>query len=392
MDKRNSIPTGSQLITANLAAAYAALLAQVKVVAAYPITPQTSIIEEIRKWAKDYDIEFIPVEGEHSMVALVRGSTRVGVRSFTATSSHGLAYAHEQLHGASRERTPLVMINVNRALASPWGLHPELSDSLSQRDTGWMQFYCADQQEVLDTVLCAFKLAEQHMVPALVCYEGFVLSHSSAPVYIPTQEEVDRFLPKFAPPKEWCLLPENPVAYGANPDPEIYSKFQWNLHLALIEAGKSLEKVTQEFYQVFGRRKVGAIEILGNPKASTAIFCCGTIARTAQSLLESNPNLLLVRLHLFRPFPKRVLRKILAKLKRIAVVTRGISFGASGQLSDELKSVLYALTPAPLVFDFVAGLDGTDVTPNTLKWILDQTRNLPAEVSLETIRVPEEVK
>lgn len=389
---RKEIPSGRQLLTGNIAAAWAVLLSRVGVVAAYPITPQTTLIEEIGKYADSYGIEYIPVESEHSMLALVRGSARVGVRSFTATSSHGLAYAHEQLHMASRERTPLVVVNVNRALATPWALSADFSDSFSQRDTGWLQFYCADQQEVLDTVLCAFKLAEEYMVPALVCYEGFILSHSAAPVYVPTQEQADQFLPPFSPPKEWLLLPENPVTYGTNPDPEVYSKFQWQLHQSLIKAGKQLEKITQEFYRVFGRQKVGALEVLGNPKASTALVTYGTIGRTSQMLLEQDSDLLLIRLHLFRPFPKKILRDVLRNLCRVAVFDRALSSGSGGLATGELKDALYSLDSHPVVFSFMGGLGGTDVTPNTLDWVLDKARNLSPEDSLEVIRVPEEVR
>ena len=197
------------MLTANEAAAYAVMLARVRAIGCYPITPQTLIVERLADLvAGRDDIAFANLESEHSMFGYVIAAARAGVRTFTATSSQGLLYAHEQLHRASRERVPLVAVNVNRAVFAPWSIEPDLSDSMSQRDTGWIQLYCSSAQEVLDSILCAYRIAETAMLPVLVCAEGFLLSHTSEVVDIPGQAAVDAFIPELRPPEDWVLDPE----------------------------------------------------------------------------------------------------------------------------------------------------------------------------------------
>ena len=192
------LPHGRMVLTADEAAAYAVMLARARAIGCYPITPQTVIVERLADLvAGRADVEFANVESEHAMFGYVIAASRVGVRTFTATSSQGLLYAHEQLHRASRERVPLVAVNVNRAVFAPWSIQPDLSDSMSQRDTGWIQLYCASAQEVLDSILCAYRIAEWAMLPVMVCAEGFLLSHTSEVVDIPEQSTVDAFLPEY---------------------------------------------------------------------------------------------------------------------------------------------------------------------------------------------------
>ncbi|KKU86660.1 MAG: Pyruvate ferredoxin oxidoreductase, alpha subunit [Parcubacteria group bacterium GW2011_GWA2_47_9] len=396
------VPSGRELLSGNVAAAYAVLLARARVVAAYPITPQTILVEKLAEYAPQYGIEYITVESEHSMVAAVRGSTKAGVRSFCATSSHGLAYAHEQLQTASRERIPLVMVNVNRSFANPWHLQADLQDSMSQRDTGWIQLYCSSPQEILDTIFCAFKLAENLMLPVMVCYEGFTMSHLGAPVVIPDQETVDRFLPAFNPPKKWLLSADNPVTHGASAEPEIYSKHQRQIHEAMLNGEKAFEEIAAEFTQVFGREKVGALEITGSSEASLALVTCGATGETAKTALETDKNFLLARLHMFRPFPKKALLQALRTMQKIAIIDRAISFGSGGPIAIELKDVFYnmPLVAAPNILSLIGGLGGTDITPNTIKWAVNHARaqqpvwikNLYPQLPDTTIIIPEEVK
>src|SRR5579862_5794158 len=214
------LPHGRAVLTANESAAYGALLARARAIACYPITPQTLIVERLADLvAGRDDIEFANLESEHSMFGYVIGAARAGVRTFTATSSQGLLYAHEQLHRASRERIPLVVVDVNRAVFAPWSIEPDLSDSMSQRDTGWIQLYCASAQEVLDSILCAYRVAETAHLPVLICSEGFLLSHTSELVDVPSQQTVDSFIPELRPPEEWLLDPARPRTLSLVPDP-----------------------------------------------------------------------------------------------------------------------------------------------------------------------------
>src|SRR5581483_6719156 len=251
------LPQGQAVMTSNEAVAYAVVLARAQAIGCYPITPQTLIVERLAELTVGRDdVEFANLESEHSMFGYVIAAARAGVRAFTATSSQGLLYAHEQLHRASRERVPLVAVNVNRAVLAPWSLEPDLADSMSQRDTGWIQLYCSSGQEVLDTVLCAYRIAEEAMLPVLVCAEGFLLSHTSEVVDVPSQEEVDRFLPPTSPPPDWLIDPMEPRTYAAVAQPDEYYAFQRNVAAALDEARHSIGEVAGVFAAQFGRAKV----------------------------------------------------------------------------------------------------------------------------------------
>jgi pyruvate ferredoxin oxidoreductase alpha subunit len=387
-----TLPEGRVVLTADEAAAYAVLLARARAIGCYPITPQTVIVERLAELlAGRQDVEFANLESEHSMFGYVIAAARAGVRTFTATSSQGLLYAHEQLHRASRERVPLVVVDVNRAVFAPWSIEPDLSDSMSQRDTGWIQLYCSSAQEVLDSVLCAYRIAEAVLLPVLVCAEGFLLSHTSEVLDVPDQDVVDAFLPEFRPPDEWLLDPSRPRSFSALPEPDAYAAFQRNVADALDEAGAVLETVASEFSACFGRRKVGALELTGNPEARTALVAIGTIGDTAQELLPGDEDLLVVRVHAFRPFPASKLSAALSGVQRLAVVDRAPAFGSLAPLAGDVAS---SLDPArrQAAASYVCGLGGTEVTPDTLRWILEQVRSGDApEIGLGSAYVPEGV-
>jgi pyruvate/2-oxoacid:ferredoxin oxidoreductase alpha subunit len=383
-----ALPQGRTLLTADEAAAYAVTLARARAIACYPITPQTVIVERLADLvAGRRDVEFANLESEHSMFGYVIAASRAGVRTFTATSSQGLLYAHEQLHRASRERVPLVVVNINRALLAPWSLQPDLADSMSQRDTGWIQLYCASAQEVLDTVLCAYRIAEGAMLPVLVCAEGFLLSHTSELVEVPDQRAVDAFIGDFRPPDDWLLDPERPRTFSAVVEPAEYSAFQRHVGEAMDEASRLIDMVASEFAAHFGRRKVGLLDVAGNPAARRALVTIGTVGETALELLDGDDDLLLVRLHAFRPFPAAELAAVLGRVTSVSVVDRAPAFGSLGPLGGEVSAL--HLPHAKAVTGFVAGLGGTDVTPTTLRWVLRHTRAHGA--SGRPVHVPEEV-
>ena len=382
---------GRTVLTADEAAAQAVMLARARAIGCYPITPQTVIVERLAQLTSGQDdVEFANLESEHAMLGYVIAAARVGVRTFTATSSQGLLYAHEQLQRASRERVPLVMVNVNRSLLAPWSLEPDLSDSMSQRDTGWVQLYCASAQEVLDSVLCAYRIAETALLPVMVCAEGFLLSHTAEVVDVPPQSTVDAFLPELRPPDDWLLDPERPRTFSALPQPADYAAFQRRVAEALDEARGLIEAAASEFTSRFGRHKAGALELAGNPAADTALVTIGTIGDTALELLDGDENLKLVRVHAYRPFPAAQLSAALAGVSYVAVIDRAPAFGSLGPLGGDVRSL--ELRHVKAATSFICGLGGTEVTPRTLRWALDQARSSSAQsAGLAPVYVPEGV-
>ncbi len=376
---RATVPVGRVLMTGNDAAAYGAMLARAQAIGCYPITPQTLIVERLAELvAGRDDIEYANLESEHSMFGYVIAAARVGVRTFTATSSQGLLYAHEQLHRASRERVPLVVVNVNRSVFAPWSLEPDLSDSMAQRDTGWIQLYCSSVQEVLDSVLCAYRIAESVLLPVLVCAEGFLLSHTAEVIDVPSQEAVDAFVPPFRPPDDWVLDPNVPHAFSGLPEPKDYAAFQHNVVEAMDEARPRIEAVASEFGPHFGREKVAALEVSGDPGADTALVAIGTIGDTAHELLDDGDDLLIVRVHTFRPFPAAELASVLSSASHVCVVDRAAAFGSFGPLGGDVRAL--GLRHAD-VTNVVCGVGGTEVTPDTLRAAIHTARSGDADLA-----------
>lgn len=360
------IPYGRRIAAdGNTAAALGAALAKVNVIAAYPITPQTVAIERLAEiYADKKDAIFKNMESEHAMLGYAITASHLGARVFTATSSQGLLYAHEQAHRAGRERAPLVMAVVNRSLSYPWNLEADLNDSMSQRDCGWIQFYCANHQEILDTILLSYKVAEAVLLPVMVIYEGFILSHSTAALEIPTDEKVGEFLPPFNCPEEWVIDPDRPKTYFQLPDStEDYVMFQYGVEKAMEEAVSLICKEAENFSCVFGRHKTGLLEVTGDLDAKVAVVTMGTIGETAKILVEEEEDVVVVRMHAFRPFPSALLKTTLAKVKRIVVVDRATSFGGASPLAAEVT----AAVGKNRVRSFIAGIGGNNVTEETLR-------------------------
>lgn len=367
------------------AVAEAVRLARVQVISAYPITPQTHIVEILSDYCASGKMKarFLRVESEHSCLAALIGAQSTGVRTFTATSSQGLALMHELLHWASGARLPIVMAEVNRALAPGWNIWTDQSDSLAQRDTGWMQFYCEDAQEVLDTMLLAYHLAERVNLPAMVVLDAFFLSHTYEPVDVPEQEEVDRFLPPYAP--EFRLDTAHPFALSPLVTPNAYMEMRKEIAAAMDDVLERLDAVEGEFAGIFGRR-YGAVEAVGCENADIVLVTSGTVTSTARLLLEElrarGEKVGLLKIRLFRPFPVEAIRRALAGAKKVAVVDRNFSFGATGIFAQEVRAALCNAPDHPPVFGFVAGLGGRDITTAVLASMVEQTRNAatpPAE-------------
>lgn len=367
------------VLMGNHAVSHAARLARVEVVSAYPITPQTQIVEELSELCASGELaaKFIKVESEHSAMAACIGACAAGARAFTATSSQGLALMHEVLHWASGARLPIVMAEVNRALAPGWSIWAEQTDSLAQRDTGWLQFYCESNQEVLDTTLQAFAISERLALPSMVVLDAFFLSHTYEPVDVPTQEEVDAFLPPYEP--EMKLDVADPHAFGSLVGPDAYFEFRHAIQQAFERAPDVIEQVGAQFAKRFGRR-YGLIERYRMEGAELVLVTASTITSTARFVVDQRrargEKVGLLKVRTFRPFPFEALRQALCGVPKVAVVDRNLSFGHHGIFHAELKSALYGQPGAPKVFGFVAGLGGRDITPHTLDEIIDTAQRL----------------
>ena len=365
-----------KVITGNQAAAWGVKLARAQVISAYPITPQTTIIEEIAEFINrgEMNAKFIKVESEHSAMAGCVGAQSTGARTFTATSAQGLALMHEMLHWASGARLPIVMVNVNRAMAPPWTIWTDQNDSLSQRDTGWMQFYCESAQEVLDTILQAYKIAEKVLLPAMVILDAFFLSHTMEAVDIPTQEQVDAFLPKWE--SEWKLDIDNPRSFGCAAAQDMYQEFRYIQHLAFAEALKTAEGVDREFGGTFSR-SYGIAEEYRCEDAELVLAVTGTPVSTAREVIDmrrdKGEKVGLLKIRMLRPFPFELYRRILSKYPKVAVFDRNISPGCGGIFAQEIKSAVYNLPEKsrPEIFSFIGGLGGRDITVDTINQVID---------------------
>jgi pyruvate/2-oxoacid:ferredoxin oxidoreductase alpha subunit len=363
-----------KVLMGNHAISIGATLSRVQVIAAYPITPQTQVVEKLSEIVAngELDAEFIKVESEHSAMAASIGASAAGARAFTATSAQGLLLMHEVLHWASRARLPIVMANINRALAPGWTIWTDQNDSLSQRDTGWIQLYASDNQEVLDSLIIAYKVAEQLLLPVMVILDAFVLSHTYESVEIPEQSKVDEFLPPFNP--EWKLDVNNPHAFGGLTAPNIYMEFQYNHHNAMIKAKELINKEGRAFGKIFGRT-YGNIEKYKTDDADYILLTSGTLARTSNIVVDSyrekGIKLGNLRVRTFRPFPSEEIYDTLKKAKKVFVIDRNLSYGHSGIFFEETKASLYNSDLKIPIFGFVTGLGGRDVTPELITEIVE---------------------
>ncbi len=367
--------TQTVIDTANHIAAYAAKAARVQVIAAYPITPQTSIVEKIAELVEngEFDAEYIRVESEHSAMAACIGAAATGVRTFTATASHGLVLMHEPLHWASGSRLPIVMPVANRALGPGWNIWADYTDSMSQRDTGWIQFYCADNQEVFDTIIQAYKLCENERVllPAMVCLEAFILTHTYMPVKIFDPSEIDDFLPPYKP--KWFLDTNNPLSHGNIVSPEWYMEFRYMMQESMENAKRLIPEIDKEFCKHFGFEHGGLIDYYKCEDADLILLTMGTIGSEAKvavdNLRKEGLKVGSARIRVFRPFPIEEIRKLAENAQMFAVIDRGISFGMEGFIAEEIKASLYGQKDQPLLAGFIAGLGGRDVTFKTIEKI-----------------------
>jgi len=351
--------------TGNHIAALAAKMARPQVIAAYPITPQTNVVERIAEYVEkgEFDAEYIRVESEHSAMTACIGAAAMGVRTFTATASHGLLLMHEMLHWAGLARLPIVMVNVNRSIGPGWNIWSDLNDSLAQRDTGWIQFYASSNQEIFDSVIQAYKIAENSdvLLPVMVSYDGFILSHTSMPIEIPNQEKIDAFLPEFKP--GWTLDVDNPITHGNIVPPEPYMKIRYSMQKAMGNAKKIIEEVGEEWEKKFGR----PYGLVNEYRCDAADYVFVTNAALAaetkvavDKLRENGEKVGLINLRTIRPFPHEKLT-----YDNMIVIDRDISPGLGGIIYHEMKKLDYQM------YSYIAGVGGVDVSYKDIQRIFD---------------------
>lgn len=361
VQKYNAIMTGNEAV------AIGAKLARVQFVSAFPITPQTTIVEKLAEMIanREFDSRYVEVESEHSAMAAVMSSELTGTRSYTATSSHGLLYMHEMLHWVAGLRLPLVMSVVNRAIGPPWNIWSDQTDTMNQKDTGWLQVYCESNQEALDTILMGYKIAEHKdvLLPLMSMEDAFVLSHTTEPVNIPDQEIVDDFLPGFDLP--YRIDTDNPMGYGSYATPEgPFMELKKDMHDSLYKSRKVIKEVTSEFASKFGRDYSGLIEEYMMEDADYALIASGTLASTGKyvvgRLREKGFRVGIIRLRFFRPFPAEEIKKAVSGLKAVGIIDRSMAFGENGNTYTEVANSLYGKENVP-IYGFIAGLGGRDV-------------------------------
>ena len=343
-------------------------LANADVIAAYPITPQTHIVEHLAELVADgeLDAEYIPVESEHSAMSACLGASAVGARTFTATAGQGLELMHEVLYVASSMRLPVVMTVVNRALSSPLSVWNDHSDAMSVRDTGWIQIFVENGQEAIDNVICAFRIAEDQKVllPVMIHLDGFYLSHMIEPMLLPEQDEVDKFLPKNDYPLP--LDPAKPVSMGDFAPPIIYPEAKWAQEVNLTAAKEVILQCWDEFGNHF-QRYYSPVECYHCEDADVLLLTMGSFSETASMAIDKmrkeGKNVGLLKLRLWRPFPFKEIRQAVQNAEVLIILDRALSFGGpGGPVCSEIRSALYSEAKKPKVISFVGGLGGRDIT------------------------------
>jgi len=369
-----------KVMIGNHAVSWGVLRSRVEVISAYPITPQTQVVEALSDMVADGRLpaQYIKVESEHSAMAACIGASIAGTRTFTATSAQGLALMHEMLHWAAGGRLPVVMANINRAMAPGWNIWTDQNDSLSQRDTGWIQLYCETNQEVFDTTVQAFRLAEAVDLPVMLILDAFYLSHTSEPVDVTEQEDVDRFLPRREATYKMDVA--DPRAFGALVRPDAYMEMRWQQQEAMQRAREVFRQVEDDWESLTGRG-YGAVEPYRTEDADLLLVTSGTITSTTRHVVDerraAGERVGLVKVKMFRPFPTDELRSLLGGVDRVAVLDRNISPGHGGIFAEEIRSALYDVPPddRPNLFGYVVGLGGRDVTPPVISEIIENARS-----------------
>jgi pyruvate ferredoxin oxidoreductase alpha subunit len=373
-------------INGNEAIAYGVKLSRPHVIAAYPITPQTKAVEKLSQFVQDgeMDTNYMHVESEHSAMACSIGASAVGARTFTATSSQGLLYMAECLPYASGARLPIVMMNANRAIATPWNIYGDQMDVMYVLNSGWVQLFVEDGQEALDMVIQSYKLAEDPrvMAPVMINIDGFVLTHTYEKVFIPSEELVDSYLPPFKP-FHHMMTPENPMSMCISAGNQHNMEFKIKQHEELLTAETVLEEVDLSYAEHFGRQYGGAVEGYYCEDAEHILVTTGSVTGTARCVVDrmrlQGHKIGLLKLRLVRPFPATRVAEVLKNAKTVGVLDKNISFGYEGTIFTNLGSALQRHRLTPLMLNFIGGLGGRDVTQMDIEKAFESLETMTLE-------------
>ena len=365
-------------VEGSVAVAKAVAVCRPHVISAYPITPQTHIVEHLSELVADGELksEYVNVESEHSAASVVLGASATGARTYTATTSQGFLLMIEVLFNIAGMRLPVVMTCVNRAVSAPINIWNDQQDSLTARDSGWIQLYAEDNQEAADMHLQAFKIAENKdiMLPVMVCMDGFVLTHSFEPVELISQADADKFLPPYKP--QYYLTPKNPLSFGTMVGPDGYMETRYFIERTMRASLQVISDVATEFHNQFGRFQGGLIDTYKVEDASLVLVSMGSVIGTVKDVVDElrakGQKIGVMKIRTYRPFPKDEIYKALNHVKEIAVLEKAVSLGYGGILVNEVKSVFYGKPKTPKINGFVVGLGGRDITVDTIHQVIGE--------------------
>jgi len=369
------------ILEGSKAVAEAVRLCRPNLVCAYPITPQTHIVEELSRMVADgrLDAGFVLAESEFGAASIVLGGSAVGGRAYTATSSQGLLLMVEVIFNIAGLRLPVVMTCANRAVSAPINIWNDQQDSVSIRDSGWIQLYVEDNQEAVDTHIQAFRIAEELMIPVMVCMDGYVLTHTMEPVDIPGQEEVDRFLPPYRP--KYRLDPDDPFTMGAMVGPDAYMETRYHVHMDMMEARSVIQRVADDYAQAFGRHHGGLVETYDLEGADVVLVSMGSLLGTMREavdeLREEGLRVGILKVRCFRPFPKEAIHDALQGVEVVGVIEKDISLGLEGTLCSEMRAA-FCGEDSPNISSFIMGLGGRDITVEEIKQVARDLASDPA--------------
>ncbi len=379
------------VVEGSYAVAHAVKVCRPNVISAYPITPQTHIVEDLSQFVADgeIDCESMNVESEFSAISALIGASAAGARTYSSTTSQGLALMHEALFNASGMRLPIVMTVVNRALSAPINIWNDQQDSIAQRDTGWIQLYAEDVQESADMIPQLYKIAEdtEVLLPAMACMDGFILSHVYEPVILLEQSLTDEFLPSYSP--EFVLDPKNPMSFGAFADPSTYTEFRYKQEKAMGAALERIDEVANEFREKYGRYYGGLVDGYALDDAEIVIMAMGsvigTIKDTIDILRSEGEPVGLLKVRSFRPFPAEAIRKALRNAKVVITLDKNISIGKNeGALCTEVKACLYNAGVRTPVIGFMLGHGGRDIPVSTIMKIVNKAKLVEKGIFVES--------
>ncbi len=365
-----------EVVEGSYAVAHAVKCCRPHVISAYPITPQTHIVENLAQFVADGELEceFVPVDSEHSAMSVALGASAVGARAYSASTSQGLALMWEVLYNVSGMRLPVVMTAVNRALSAPLSIWNDQQDTVGARDSGWIQIYVEDIQEAHDAMIQAYRIAESRevMLPVMICMDGFILTHTYEPVVLAEQEETDDFLPPYDP--EYYLTVERPLSFGCFAEPDKYMEFRYMQHEAMERARFKIKEVADEFEKSFGRYYGDLVHGYNLDGAQIVLVTFGSIIGTMKEVVKHEKDVGILKIRSYRPFPVKEVREALKDARVVAVVEKDFSAGFEGALFSDVKAALYNHVSDLKLLGFVLGLGGRDIPPEDISKIIERSR------------------